>query len=138
MKIKKELAVNDEKFYDYLLEILLAELKQSVSKDLTKEDIKVGFKFKRKANNVVSNGEIIALEKNRLYHVVLSDNKSKQHIIHNIIKVDDNHIIDEYEEKTETDDLTIKMKSCKSKNKIKKQMNLVLEIIEKQLNSRKD
>lgn len=134
MKITKQLKCSGEEFFDYLVISILKDLKSSVSKKIVKNDIQKGFTFKRKIiiNNKAypSHCLIKELEIAKRYHLCVDTGMAIMHIIHNIKEIDDQNIIDQYEEYLETKNLWLKFDEFKNSLDKKKAMRNTLDKFE--------
>lgn len=135
MKIKKELQVNENEFFDYLVFVLLKEVRKSVDRHVKKEDLKAGYEFvrrvkDRKGNLIITRCRIEQLEAPHEYHLSMGNEDATQHIVHHVEALDDKRIRDTYEEYTNTKNKRIFWKTRNNSSKLKDDMERTLTAFE--------
>lgn len=137
MKIKKQLAVSDQEFFDYIMFSLHKELKRIVSRNIKRSDIVEGYEFVKRYRQGKQtfdiNCKIETLDIPRTYKLVMSAPKTDQIIAHRITKIDDYSIELEYEEDVITKSLYVKFSKSFKTAKARKNMEKTIQLLEQEI-----
>lgn len=137
MKVKKQLAVSDQEFFDYIMTSLHKELKRIVSRNIKKSDIVEGYEFIKRYRQGKQtfdiNCKIEVLDIPKTYKLVMSAPKTDQIIVHRVTRIDDHTIELEYKEDVITKSLYVKLNKSFKTAKARKNMEKTIQLLEQEI-----